>query len=180
MPGEGNAELDPQLAKLAAAAIADVAEANGGTVPSFRAAREQLKRSLGRRLEKDELAAANKLLTQLIHARLGTEDGDDRIGGLPQMRNPTPAAAHMRTGRGVLIFTAFSSNYAAGHVCAAVNSRYAALHGYGWLAEVLPHELMLDTIAPRGHCSWYKVHLINRLLADPVRSNSRCVGAAVL
>lgn len=186
------AEQSLEDAAAAALAMASAAAAESGVVVTFRSVREALMAEYGRRLEPAEMKRANRVLTALIHAQRGA--------GAGALAPAAGAAGGGGEGKGktVLMFTAFSSNYAAGHVCATINAAYAARHGYGWRQEVLPYELMLDAIAPRGHCSWcapapppphtcamalsfpagaaaeccclhprYKVHLINRLLADP-------------
>eukprot|EP00462_Mataza_sp_D1_P006484 CAMPEP_0175120356 /NCGR_PEP_ID=MMETSP0087-20121206/578_1 /TAXON_ID=136419 /ORGANISM="Unknown Unknown, Strain D1" /LENGTH=318 /DNA_ID=CAMNT_0016401799 /DNA_START=117 /DNA_END=1070 /DNA_ORIENTATION=- len=70
---------------------------------------------------------------------------------------------------GFLIFTCYSDDYSLGRMCSAVNQRYAAQHGYHFEQEVLSFKEMLATIQPRTHCTWYKVHKLNRLLADQDR-----------
>eukprot|EP00092_Neocalanus_flemingeri_P024384 GFUD01026440.1.p1 GENE.GFUD01026440.1~~GFUD01026440.1.p1 ORF type:complete len:355 (+),score=99.13 GFUD01026440.1:51-1115(+) len=58
------------------------------------------------------------------------------------------------------IITAFSDNYKVGNLCAKVNALYARSHGYEWYEEVLTQEDMLAKVAPRTHCTWYKVHMV--------------------
>jgi hypothetical protein len=62
-------------------------------------------------------------------------------------------------GRRFKIVTAFSADYTAGRLCARVNRCYAARHGYSWWEQVLGPEDMLAAVAPRTHCTWYKVHI---------------------
>jgi hypothetical protein len=113
---------------------------------------------LGRRL----LRAEKALLTQLIHAR----HDDEPSAGNGSPTRPTGAQQAPEDPPRVLMVTAFSTNYVVGHVCSAVNELYARAHGHGWLAEVMSLDEMMDAIHPRGHGTWFKVALINRLLAQ--------------
>ena len=67
--------------------------------------------------------------------------------------------------RGVLIYTAFTTDYNIGRLVDTVNRAYADKHGYHYINRILSYEDMLATIAPRKkHCTWYKVWLLNELL----------------
>eukprot|EP00434_Breviolum_minutum_P000984 symbB.v1.2.000861.t1/scaffold38.1/size396883/1 len=67
-------------------------------------------------------------------------------------------------GDGILILTAYSANYAPGHVCEEANRAYAKRHGYDFRCDVLPAKEMLDAIAPRDAHTWYKVLMLRRAL----------------
>ncbi len=58
------------------------------------------------------------------------------------------------------ICTAYSTDYTIGHTCASVNRAYADRQGYTFSATVLDYREMLAEIAPRQHCTWYKVLVI--------------------
>eukprot|EP01063_Lacrimia_lanifica_P012058 TRINITY_DN18682_c0_g1_i2.p1 TRINITY_DN18682_c0_g1~~TRINITY_DN18682_c0_g1_i2.p1 ORF type:complete len:571 (+),score=186.66 TRINITY_DN18682_c0_g1_i2:51-1763(+) len=89
----------------------------------------------------------------------------DVAAALPQAAAvPSEAPAPRRPLRFTL-FTAYSDDYSIGRLCSAVNQRYCARHGYGWVEDVLPYAAMLDAIAPRRHCTWYKVVMLRRLMA---------------
>ena len=66
----------------------------------------------------------------------------------------------------VLVIMAYSEDYRLGRLCEAVNRAWATRHGYAFHSEVLSREAMLAAVAPRAHVTWYKVALINRLLAQ--------------
>ena len=66
----------------------------------------------------------------------------------------------------VLLVTAYSDDYSIGRVCEKVNQLYASKHGYEFVSEVLPLNKMADLIAPKKHCTWYKIALLRRLLND--------------
>eukprot|EP00929_Paragymnodinium_shiwhaense_P042475 TRINITY_DN21974_c0_g2_i6.p2 TRINITY_DN21974_c0_g2~~TRINITY_DN21974_c0_g2_i6.p2 ORF type:complete len:122 (+),score=18.63 TRINITY_DN21974_c0_g2_i6:154-519(+) len=85
---------------------------------------------------------------------------------------------------GVLLLTAYSSNYEPGPLCEEANRRYARRHGYSFRCDVLAYEEMLATIGPCTHCTWYKVPMIidelthaevsqGELSADPKKSRTR-------
>lgn len=72
-------------------------------------------------------------------------------------------------GDGVLILMAYSRGYAPGAICEAANReplrgtvrssidpRYASLRGYDFHCKVLEAHEMLQAVAPRDACTWYK------------------------
>eukprot|EP00913_Durusdinium_trenchii_P028253 g26484.t4 len=67
-------------------------------------------------------------------------------------------AAELPGGKGLLLLTAYSRNYAPGKV-------YAERHGYDFECDVLPADEMLDAIAPRDAHTWYKVLMLRRAIA---------------
>ena len=100
-------------------------------------------------------------------------------------RPPSPAAVH------VTIVTAYTADYALGHVTAPVNRAYAARHGYGFVERILPPFDHAAAAAPpqgpdapgprRGpppshratidgrHPTWQKVALLVELLEGLLR-----------
>lgn len=64
------------------------------------------------------------------------------------------------------IVTAYSTDYSAGRICEKINHKYAKTHGYGFICECIPKRKMLDMVEPRKHCTWYKILLLRRLLAE--------------
>ena len=57
------------------------------------------------------------------------------------------------------VVTAFSDNYEVGRLCSKVNRLYCEQQGHAWHEVVLAQEAMLAAVAPRTHCTWYKVHI---------------------
>jgi len=66
----------------------------------------------------------------------------------------------------VLMVTAYSDDYTIGSLCEKVNRCYAEKHSYEFLSEVLPLSAMSEAIAPKKHCTWYKIALLKKLFAD--------------
>jgi len=65
-----------------------------------------------------------------------------------------------------LLVTAYSDDYAVGHLTEQVNRAYASKHQYPFHSVKLPVGDMLSAIAPKQHCAWYKILLLRSLLAD--------------
>jgi hypothetical protein len=65
----------------------------------------------------------------------------------------------------VCILMAYSDDYPIGHICQKVNQEYAESKGYSFDCRVRSHDEILQTIAPKTHATWYKVHLINEYLS---------------
>lgn len=63
-----------------------------------------------------------------------------------------------------MLLTAYTNDYSLGDVCSHVNKTYALKHGYTFRSEKLAYEEMLESIHPRTHCTWYKVHMIREAL----------------
>lgn len=63
-----------------------------------------------------------------------------------------------------MMLTAYSNDYPVGKLCEGVNRKYAARHGYKFVAHCLPTDVMLDFIKPKAHCTWYKIRLITEML----------------
>lgn len=69
----------------------------------------------------------------------------------------------------ICVMSAWTTDYLAGYLTAAVNEQYANKHGYHWHCDILSPDSMQSAITPRGHGTWYKVLMLNRFLADPHR-----------
>ena len=65
-----------------------------------------------------------------------------------------------------VICTAYSKNYEIGRVCEFVNRAYAERHGYTFISDCLAYDEMIDRVKPRTHCTWYKILMLNKLMAD--------------
>jgi hypothetical protein len=69
--------------------------------------------------------------------------------------------------RGILLITAYSTDYKIGELCDTINKRYSEKNKYEYLSETLPYEEMMRAIGPtKNHCTWYKVLMLNRMLND--------------
>jgi hypothetical protein len=66
-------------------------------------------------------------------------------------------------GPHVALFTAYTSDYAVGELCARVNRAYASRHGYGWVCQVGPPRGRGQE-APERHPTWDKVALLLELM----------------
>jgi hypothetical protein len=76
--------------------------------------------------------------------------------------------------RGILLFTAYSTDYKIGELCDTINKTYSEKHKYEYLSETLPYEDMMRAIGPsKNHCTWYKVLMLNRMLNDDAEKLSR-------
>jgi hypothetical protein len=64
----------------------------------------------------------------------------------------------------ITVISAYSENYVIGKLCQQVNSIYCETHGYEFICHVLPQMEMEAIIAPRSHCTWYKVKMIIDIL----------------
>ncbi len=51
-------------------------------------------------------------------------------------------------------------------MCEAVNREYARRHKYMFKSYVLPYDEILTDIAPKKHCTWWKIKLALALLND--------------
>ena len=54
-----------------------------------------------------------------------------------------------------------------------MNRKYCERHGYKFLADVLAYEDMLRAIAPKQHCTWYKVKMAIEIMkqTEMLRAN---------
>lgn len=66
----------------------------------------------------------------------------------------------------ILMVTAYSNDYSIGGLCEKVNRAYALRHGYEFHSDVLTLSAMSVVIAPKKHCTWYKIALLQRLLSN--------------
>ena len=66
-------------------------------------------------------------------------------------------------GGNVLMFTAFSQDYSLGYICEHVNKTYCARYGYLFRSYVLPYQEIMNKVAPKSHCTWFKVYLIRQV-----------------
>ena len=77
-----------------------------------------------------------------------------------------PVAVGTTSVGNVLMITAYSDDYSIGTLCEKVNRTYAEKHGYEFISEVLPLDVISEIIAPKKHCTWYKIALLKKLFAD--------------
>lgn len=76
--------------------------------------------------------------------------------------------------RGILMLTAYSTDYTIGKLCDTINKQYAEKHGYKYQSESLSYDEMMQAIGPdKKHCTWYKVLMLKRLLTEEAESLSR-------
>ena len=76
--------------------------------------------------------------------------------------------------RGILILTAYSTDYTIGKLCDTINKQYADKHGYQYLSKTLSYDEMMQAIGPdKKHCTWYKVLMLKRLLVEQAESLSK-------
>lgn len=117
------------------------------SLSSFNDIQAELSRCIGRRLTTKERKAIASYMNKraILHAQQKNEDASHQLGS-------------------VLIITAYSDDYAIGSLCETINRIYAERHGYKFESEVIPYRQMLELIAPRAHCAWYKALLILRYL----------------
>ena len=154
----------PQPERAAALAAAAIAEG----VLGYRQIVARCVEDLGRPLLKPEKTA----ITAAIHGRHDAEAaaaqpagaGDEAAAPAAALPAQSPEPEPEPEPR-VLLFTAFSLDYAVGHLCAAANKAFAAKHGYGWRCRALPLEEMAAAL-DGGPPTWYKVLMLNQLLAE--------------
>jgi len=76
-------------------------------------------------------------------------------------------AARSPTGtsrKGFTVCTAYTENYAIGHICAPVNEAYAQKWGYEWISHVMTYPDLMTSIHPRQSASWYKISMLLQIL----------------
>ena len=112
-------------------------------------------------LGRPPVKAERKLLTDVFRQNLHSYSKAKRVE-----EDSLYALTHEGRSRdGFLVITAYTDNYKIGPMCAAVNKKYCEQHGYAWQADVLTHPDLMSDITPRKSASWYKILMINRLLA---------------
>ena len=62
------------------------------------------------------------------------------------------------------VVTAYTPNYTIGELCAAINKTYCKGRGYGFLEAVMSYKDMMEEVAPRTNCTWFKIKLLLKLL----------------
>jgi hypothetical protein len=70
------------------------------------------------------------------------------------------------SGDGVLMVTAYSDDYSIGGLCEQVNRLYASKYNYHFHSDVRSLGEITTEIAPKKHCTWYKIAVLRRLFAD--------------
>ena len=76
--------------------------------------------------------------------------------------------------RGILLFTAYSTDYKIGELCDTINRRYSEKNNYQYLSETISYDEMMLAIGPnKNHCTWYKVLMLNRMLNDDAENLSK-------
>jgi hypothetical protein len=70
-----------------------------------------------------------------------------------------PAAA-------VLMVTAYSDDYSIGGLCEQVNRLYASKYNFHFHSDVCSLDAITAQIAPKKHCTWYKIAVLRKLFAD--------------
>ena len=85
---------------------------------------------------------------------------------------PSSSSSHHNKNFKITVISAYSDNYAIGKLCQQVNSIYCGIHGYEFICHVLPQVDMETIIAPRSHCTWYKVKMIIDLLTSKLSDSN--------
>lgn len=143
------------LSHAAVAATIAAEEAKVLGPAPFEAVRRQVSRVLGRPAARGDVELISAALQERRRQMLGA------ASAAPPVDDGEVCCASL----GVLIITAYSSDYAPGPVCEAVNRAYATRHSYQFHAEVVAPAEMLAAIAPRTAFTWYKV----RMIRDAIR-----------
>lgn len=91
---------------------------------------------------------------------------------LPATETVSSSSSSQLQIKKMTVISAYSDNYTIGKLCAHINRLYCGTHGYEFLCHVLPQVDMEAVIAPRTHCTWYKVKLIIDILTAKLSDTS--------
>ncbi|CAJ1425035.1 unnamed protein product [Effrenium voratum] len=160
LPAEAELEVSESLV-----AQALDADAKGAAHFDFESFREHFSQQLGRPVLRRD--------AELIFQVLRKQRPDISV----KAQLSSAKDAESGSGSGILIITAYSTNYAPGNICAAANHEYAAKHGYDFLCDALPGRDMLEAVAPRDAHTWYKVLMLRRVMAEGQHSHVLWVDA---
>ena len=128
---------------------------------------EHISTKLQRKLTKQERILISKEVKHILGQQ------KDTPSLTPSLTHSQQSDSDTLVPSDILILMAYSSDYTIGSVCEAVNRHYATRHGYSFECVVQSYEDMLSVIAPRTHCTWYKVYLINSLLHSQGHSHTQ-------
>lgn len=102
--------------------------------------------------------AEKKIITKAIHDYFKIRAGKHRL--------LADLLSGKRRDSNYLICTAYSTDYSIGSLCERVNYAYAKAHDYEFLSVVLPMDEISSIIHPKAHATWFKIHIILKVLED--------------
>ena len=136
--------------------------------PKFQDIQQFASSFLGRNLKTEERNEISKLLKTIKSYSRTENELEQNIDGIYE--------DNISTLKNVLIISSYSKDYSIGRLSESINRAYADKHGYIFHCDEINYSDMLADIAPRSHCTWYKVLMLLRYLSNETFLNDMKIG----